>query len=116
MKQTIILLLAILLAGSALGQSRTIKTGTAARPSPQLITATAFALDSVPTADCTHLVVWNDTTAGTDTLWVAANNDTTAANLLPVYQGQSVRLDGLQARWIRRKTSGHTVHSRALAY
>ena len=114
-----IALVALLLAAlyaAALPQGHTLKTGSLSRPTPQLITATAFKIDSVPTADCVHLVVWNDTTAGTDTLWVAAENDTTRVNLVPVYKGESVNLSGLRARWIRRKTSANTVHSRTAAW
>jgi hypothetical protein len=60
--------------------------------------------------------VSNDAINGTDTLFIAINNDTARTRIVPVLCGEVVRFNGLQARFIRTKASANSILRRIIAY
>jgi hypothetical protein len=59
-----------------------------------------------------NIVVRNDTTAGTDTLWIAFHDDTTRSQMIPVKANETWTLYGASPRYIRTKSSANTIPRR----
>lgn len=56
-----------------------------------------------------NISVSNDTTAGTDSLWVAFNKDTSATGKFPLLKNETVPFPGLQADTVYVKSSANTI-------
>lgn len=60
--------------------------------------------------------VSSDAGNGNDTLFIAINNDTTRGRIVPLFHGEVIKFNGLQARCIRTRSSGSGIVRRIIAY